>query len=312
MPALYSEEPENLKELASYFLSDITDYKTVIENADLVLFYDACAVQHHAALSIQMHKATGDYIKSKNGIIIITKCILMELGGDKHLLHPQIISFFKTLAQNGIQLVLMEESNVFDLLTDAYQSISRVNEILRFAVRKFNLPTSTIRESIKASKVLTALIGDGVISGDKDLCSLFFSTVKKNKQHQDNLGEQLIGICLYMLMHLVAEPTFKFSILTDDKGAARIIYSGIKSIPSDVTDKRPAIFSSIKLFQKMFEEGFIKTEEELHQPIKTLYPQNVTVLALMEKSDLETSEYTFTAEELAGFIAAGNEIRVGF
>ena len=77
----------------------------------------------------------------------------------------------------------MEESNVFDLLADAYQSISRVNEILRYAVRKFNLPTSTIRKSIKASKVLTALIGDGVISGDKDLCSLFFSTVKKNKQH---------------------------------------------------------------------------------------------------------------------------------
>ena len=49
----------------------------------------------------------------------------------------------------------------------------------------------------------------------------------------------------------------------------------------------------------MFEEKFITTDRELKELIKTVYSENIYVLALNEKSDLQTAEYIFTAEELA-------------
>lgn len=62
----------------------------------------------------------------------------------------------------------------------------------------------------------------------------------------------------------------------------------------------------------MYDENFLANEAELKEVIEKIFPSNISVLALMEKSDLTTSEYTFTAEELAHLITLKNTIRIAF
>ena len=312
MATMYSEIPDNFDALHPYLITGFENCKTAVESASLVIFYDTCAIQHHSMLPCQYQAKLYEYLKSKKAVVAVIKCVLMELAGDKHQLHSQVIQYLKAMAENGIKIILFDESYVFGFLSDVYQSAATVNEKLRYAVRNFNKETTTIKETVDNNAELKALVSDGEISTSKDLCDHFFSLTRSNKQHEDNLGEQLIGICIYMLLHLPAEPTNKFTIFTDDKGAARIISSSTKSIPADVSDKRAGIFSSAKLFQNMYDENFLVNEDELKEVIEKIFPSNISVLALMEKSDLTTSEYTFTAEELAHLITLKNTIRIAF
>lgn len=312
MATLYSEVPENFETIKPYILTTFTEYKPYFENSNLVIFYDTCAIQHHSCLYKGYQKRICNYLKEKEGVVIITTCILMELAGDNHKLHSQVIEYFKILYENGIKIILFEESCVYRFLKEVFQSASRINEIFCYAIRVFNKPISTIRETINENPEFVELIKGKSSLENADLCTKFFKSVRANKQHKDNLGEQLIGICIYMLLHLVGEPTCKYTIITDDKGAASLIDRSVKSIPSDISDKRAGIFSSIKLFQCMYEENFITTQSEIEELIKAIYPSNVSVLALLEKSDLQANEYTFTAEDLAGLIFNQHNIRITF
>lgn len=312
MPTLYSEIPDNLSEIEKFLLSDFEDYKIEIENAGIVIFYDTCAIQHHSALRLQIQTKLFEYIKSQNGVVIVTKCILMELAGDEHHLKNQTVEYIKNIFNCGIKIILFDESDVIKFLNEVYQTNEKLNEILRYAVRSFNIKTSTIEETIKNSQEFKNLVGDGIVPLNKDICNHFFTAVRSNKEHEDNLGEQLIGICLYILLYLPAEPSCKFSIYTDDKGAASIICNKTKSIPCEVTDKRPGIYSSAKIFQNMYDKHFFENENEIQEAISSIYNKSISVLALMEKTDLTTEEHNYTPEKLASLISEKGTIKITF
>ena len=48
----------------------------------------------------------------------------------------------------------------------------------------------------------------------------FFEAVRANKESGDNLGEEVLAICLHILSHIPGEDNGKFCVITDDKGAA--------------------------------------------------------------------------------------------
>lgn len=98
----------------------------------------------------------------------------MELAGDRHHLHSQVIQYLKAMAENGIRIILFNESYVFGFLTDVYQSAATANEKLRYAVRNFNKATTTIRETVNNNAELKVLVSDDEIPTDKDLCESFF------------------------------------------------------------------------------------------------------------------------------------------
>ena len=311
MATKYSEIPDNFDELSPFLIQDFSEYAPIIDSAKFVVFYDTCAIQHHSSLQKKYQKAIGDYLNSNGAVVVITTCVLMELAGEEHLLHSQTIHYLKTLWQCGIKIVLFDEACVFDFLIEAYQTAARVNQIFRYALRQFCRPATTIKETVYSKREFIDLLGDGEVPSKAGLFASFIKSVRANKQHEDNLAEQLIGICVYMLLHLVAEPSYKFNVYTDDKAAASQIYQSIKTIPVDVTNNRAGIYSSAKLFQFMYKEHKLKSIDELKEVLQKLYPKNIRVLGLREKSDLETSEFKLTSEELAGMIDSG-EIRVVF
>ena len=169
MATAYSEVPDNYDILKPFLLTEFSDYKTIIDNADIVVFYDTCAIQHHANLDLINQQRLIDYLTNKKTVILITKCVLMELGGDNHLIHKNVIRYFKFLIEKGVKIILFEESMVYCFLSEVYQSASKINEILRYAVREFSIPTSIIRETVRNDPKLTALIGDNNISSNNNI-----------------------------------------------------------------------------------------------------------------------------------------------
>lgn len=312
MSTKYTEVPDNLDKLSPFFVTESTECFDCIENADLVVFYDTCALQHHACLSELKQIKICNYLNNNKAVVVITTCVLMELSGEQHHIHKCIEDYLRVLSENGIKVLQIKEELVFNFLSNVYQTTSRINELLRYAVRVFNIPASTVRDTVTNDSQLMELIGNKQISHKSDLCKIFFEKVRANKQPSDNLGEHLIGICLYMLMFLPAEPKGKFSVFTDDKGAAKDIYRAENLIPANESDKRPSIYSSIKLFQQMYDFNIINSEIELKEFIETIYPDNVVVLALMEKTDLFANEYRFIGFELAALIVKKGTIKITF
>ena len=70
------------------------------------------------------------------------------------------------------------------------------------------------------NKALRAKVLEGKNANSSQIYKDFFSSVRKNKEEKDNMGEELLAVCLHVLSHLPGEADGKFCVITDDKGAA--------------------------------------------------------------------------------------------
>ena len=59
-------------------------------------------------------------------------------------------------------------------------------------------PVSTIEFTLKADEKLYSEVIEGKNLRQSDLYIRFFSAVRGNKEHYDNLGEELIAICVHI------------------------------------------------------------------------------------------------------------------
>ena len=106
------------------------------------------------------------------------------------------------------------------ILSDYFLYKGEINEYLVWAVRTVRSPVSTIEYTLKADEKLYSEVIEGKNLRQSDLYISFFSAVRGNKEHDDNLGEELIAICVHILSYMVGIKDGKLSVLTDDKGAA--------------------------------------------------------------------------------------------
>ncbi|MBQ4497084.1 MAG: hypothetical protein II973_06225 [Spirochaetaceae bacterium] len=309
MPSLYSENPAGFDSIKANFITDFTDIEKIIFQSDLCVFYDACSFRYHSTLSNSIKKYFSDYISSKNGVIIITKCIIMELGGTNKELHANTINYFKFMLSQGLKIILLEEDNIFCLLESEYKP-TRVNDILKYAVRAFNSKQSTIKQTIDLKAELKDILSDRQISTNS-LCTKFFTEVRKNKEEDDNLGEELIGICIYMLLHLTGEENLKFTIFTDDKSAALRINEKLKSIPNHITTKKTVIISTPRLTQLLINETLLTSITDTESILSSCKIEQKYILGL-KKNDLDKDEYKHTANEWAKLLLQPNEVRIIF
>lgn len=307
MASLYSETPDNITDLNSILITSSADIERLLQESSSCFFYDSCSIQFHSSLTQNVQEYFSTYIRSKEGIIIITKCILMELGGLSHIIEQNVIDYFTFLHSQGIQLILFDEKDIFSILLNVYAT-AKVMEFFKYAVRCFNKNGSTIKITINNFPELTTVISDKE-KASLSLCSRFFSEVKNTKAEGDNLGEELIGICIYMLLHLIGEPTEKFSFISDDKGAISKIYCALSSIPSHVTNKRAILLSTPRLVQHMVNEKIISSAVDIEKILLSCGIQNTKVLAI-KKNDLRPDEYSHTVQEWASLILQPDEVRI--
>ena len=313
MATTYTETPDNFYEIELSVSTEINDIKHAFYQADRIFFYDACSFQRHSNLKEAEKAILFQYFEKQRITIFITRCILMELSGDQHSLLKQYIDFIKGLNDARVKVVLFNEEYAYSILSDCFSSIERINEFLMWAVRMvYHHPVSTVTNTLKSDSKLDSDVREGKNLKSSDLYRRFFSAARGNKQHGDNLGEELISICFHILSYLPGVTDGKLCVITDDKGAASKIDSVLKKNNPENRGSKIILFSTPKLVQHMFQEHIEISEEEMINILSQGVSDNIIIMGITDY-DLEVdSKISLSGRDLARKIMEPNGIRVVF
>lgn len=312
MATAYTETPSNLSEIMPFIVTDIKVIKNLFYSADRVIFYDACSFQRHSHLANRERSILIRYYNAHATTIFITRCILMELASDRGMLAEEFIEFTKVMSENEIKVVLFDEEYIYDILSECFSVNEKINAYLLWAVRMCKSPTSTITETLKENTKLMAEVLEGKNLQQSDVYDRFFTAVRGNKEHDDNLGEELIAICVHILSHLPGVYDGKLCVMTDDKGAVAKIDSVMKK--TDVRNRgvKIALFSTPKLVQHMFQEQVEISEDEMVTILSQGASGKIVVMGITAYDFDVNRSISMTSRELAHKIMEPNGILIVF
>ncbi len=312
MATTYTENPDNLIAIDSFIETDTKIIKNIFYSASRVIFYDACSFQRHSHLQDKERDILISYYNTHKTAIFITRCILMELTANKYKLAKEYIEFMKEMANAGIKIVIFNEEHTYDILSECFSTNEKINEYLSWAVRVGKSPVSTIMQTLKTDVTLRGEVLEGKNLKQSGLYARFFSTVRKNKEHDDNLGEELIAICVHILSHLPGVDDGKLCVITDDKGAAGKIDSIMRKTNSQNRGVRIMLFSTPKLVQYIFKEHAEISEDEIVSILSQGSSGKIVVMGTTAY-DLEVDKsISMTTKELAHKIMEPNGINIVF
>lgn len=312
MATTYTESPSNFCEVESFVETEISEIKSIFFSIEKVFFYDACSFQRHSNLADKEKDILINYYCERGIAVFITRCILMELASDQHKLIEKYIAFIKSMNDAGVPVILYNEEFTYDILSECFSSNDKINEYLMWAVRMVKSPVSTIEETLKSDTKLHSEVIEGKSVKASYLYKRFFTTVRGNKEHHDNLGEELISICVHILSYLPGVFDGKLCVLTDDKGAAGKIDSVMRRTNPQNRGSKIILFSTPKFVQHMFQEHVEMSEEAMINLISQGRIGNITVMGITA-FDLKVDEkISMTSRELVQKIMKPNGIKIVF
>lgn len=312
MATTYTESPSNFCEIESFVETEISEIKSIFFSTEKVFFYDACSFQRHSNLADKEKEILINYYCERGIAVFITRCILMELASNQHKLIEKYIAFIKSMNDAGVPVILYNEEFTYDILSECFSSNDKINEYLTWAVRMVKSPVSTIEETLKSDAKLYSEVIEGKTVKSSDLYKRFFTTVRGNKEHHDNLGEELISICVHILSYLPGVSDGKLCVLTDDKGAVGKIDSVMRRTNPQNRGSKIILFSTPKFVQHMFQEHVEMSEEAMINLISQGRTGNITVMGITA-FDLKVDEkISMTSRELVQKIMEPNGIKIVF
>lgn len=312
MATTYTESPSNFCEIESFVETEISEIKSIFFSTEKVFFYDACSFQRHSNLADKEKDILINYYCERGIAVFITRCILMELASNQHKLIEKYIAFIKSMNDAGVPVILYNEEFTYDILSECFSSNDKINEYLTWAVRMVKSPVSTIEETLKSDAKLYSEVIEGKTVKSSDLYKRFFTTVRGNKEHHDNLGEELISICVHILSYLPGVSDGKLCVLTDDKGAVGKIDSVMRRTNPQNRGSKIILFSTPKFVQHMFQEHVEMSEEAMINLISQGRTGNITVMGITA-FDLKVDEkISMTSRELVQKIMGPNGIKIVF
>lgn len=236
----------------------------------------------------------------------------MELTADHHKVAEEYIHLIWCFRDAGIDVAVIDEEYTYDILSECFSTNEVINEYLRWAVRIVKSKVGTIEETLKNNTMLFTEIIQAEKVKHPDLYHRFFSAVRGNKEYDDNLGEELIAVCVHILSHLPGIHDGKLCVITDDKGAAIKIDSSMKKTASRYGGAKIILFSTPKLVQNMFRENVLVSEEQMINMLSCGATGNIVVMGTTTY-DLEVkARISLAAGELAQKIKEQNGIHIIF
>lgn len=307
----YTDTPHNMAEIMPYVLADKKDIIQQIFEKEKCYFYDTCSFRRHANLGSNEAEYFFHYITEQNGLVIITRCILMELASISGVLNTEYVNYIKHMSGFGIQVLVMYEEDVFDIMSVCFSTNEVTNEFLSWTVRSMKSPVSTITGTLEQNTKLYDEIIRGNHLDNGSIYRRFFKAVRENKESGDNLGEEVLAVCLHILSNLPGEDDGKFCVITDDKGAGGKIDTLFKNTARKHRGKRIIIFSTPKLVQVMYREKIMENREHIKSLLSTGTNGNIVVLGT-RIYDLRCGEISISVDELVNLIMQPNGIHIIF
>lgn len=308
MESVYKEIPDNWNEMEPYVNKG--QPATDIFQKKKCFFYDTCSFRYHANAAEEIRDSILAYVKDQDGIFVITRSILMELASDSGILNQEYIRYCREISQFGLPLYVLYEEELFGIMEHCFSTNASINNFLVWSVRMMKGPVSTITKTLEEDKALNDAVIKGCSLDNRDIYKKFFSAVRANKESGDNLGEELLGICLHILSHLSGEEDGKFCIITDDKGAAGKIDVLFRKTNRQFQGKRVILFSTPKLVQILYEGKYITDRNTLKEALQFGGNGNLKVLGT-RIYDLRTNEISLSCEEMAQLLVS-KDIHITF
>ena len=312
MPTAYFKEPKNWGEIETFANIDIGLIKHDFWLYEKIFFYDTCSFRYHANLSDDTVRILLDYFKSCNAIVVITRVILMELSSISGLLEMNYINYLRQITNNGIPVHILNEEDIYDMMSECFASASVINSYLSWAVRYVKMPVSTITTVLMRDKFLHQALIKGTDQDSTAIYKCFFATMRDNKESGDNLGEEILAICMHLLSHIPGIQDGKLNVITDDKGGAGKIASLMKKTKSHYTGSRIIVYSTPKLIQTMYKSGIKMDEKCIVSILSTISTKQLKIVGTTEY-DLEVDDcISVDSRELAKWIMEPNKINILF
>lgn len=173
------------------------------------------------------------------------------------------------------------------------------------------IPVSTITKTLEQNKS----IHDEVIKGRNldsgGIYKRFFEAARRNKESGDNLGEELLAICLHILSYIPGEEDGKFCVITDDKEAGGKIDALFKETAKQHKGKKIVIFSTPKLVQVLYREKMIEDREHIKAMLSVGTEGNIVILGALIY-DIRNRDISVGVDELTNLIIQPNGIQIIF
>ncbi len=307
----YTETPCNMAEIQNDVIIETDLIAARIFGASKCWFYDACSFRKHANLADCDAAYILKYFLDQNAVVVITRCILMELASHSGRLNQEYVEYIKRIRQYGVTVLVLYEEDIFVIMGMCFGTNAVINRYLCWAVRMIKSAVSTITETLENNVTLCNEVLKGKNSDRSDIYSRFFTEVRRKKESGDNLGEELIAICLYILSQLPGEENGKFCVITEDKGAAGRINTMFAKINQQHRGKEIGIFSTPKLVQVLHRENRLGSKETIKTILGAQTSGNIVVLGI-RPIDIQGRDFSFCTEELADWIMKPNGLTVLF
>lgn len=309
MTAGYTENPSNFQELIPYVIFEKEQIFQELISAEKCYFYDACAFRRHVQM---VHpECIFDFIKGTNGITAITRGILMELGAADGLLRSGYLGYLHRMYEAGIKIIILYEEDLFGLLSICFSTYVQVNSQLSWAVKAVKRPTGTVAYTLNTNDQLKGEILLGART-DKTLFARFFQEVRKNKMPDDDLGEELLAVCMHLLANIPESVSYKYIIFTDDRGAVGMFNKTRMNIWNYMGVKSLSVMTTNRLAQRLYESRILTDKVQIEKLLCTGISGDVIRVFGSEKYDLSPEEKKMTVAELAGKIVGDVELHINY
>lgn len=311
MAVSYTDNPHNISEIIPYVTTEKEKIAAEILGNPKCYFYDTCSFRRHANLDDTYVEYFLRYVKNQNSVVVITRCILMELASHSGILNQEYIEYIKRINDAGITVLVIYEEDLFSVMEVCFSTNAAINNYLCWAVRTIMGPVSTITETLGKNDGVNNEVMKGKNLENSGVYKRFFETVRANKESGDNLGGEVLAICLHILSHIPGEDDGKFCVITDDKGAAGKIDAMFKKTAKQYRGKNIGIFSTPKLVQVLYREKILLNREHLREILGAGTNGNIVVLGMLFY-DIRGKEISLNKEELADLIMQPNGINIFF
>lgn len=306
----YTETPLNFPHICPYIIYDRKEVIRELQRTCRYYFYDACAFRKH--VHMPHPEWWFEFIRKTDGIVVITRCVLMELGSKKRKLEETYIEFIQKMSSAGIKILVLYEEDLFKVLSEVFSSNSRINQYLGIAVKTVKTATGTVQRTLKWNEQLRNQVLNRSDLTDQDLYERFFSSVRSHKEREDGLGEELIAICVHLLANIPDDFKHKYVVLTEDKGAIGLLNRARKNSEQYVREKMIAVYSTSKIAQRMYIEKIITDKEQIEEVLSAGLPNPEVRIRGSEEYDLEDEFKTMTCRELAEKIVVPGAIYINY
>lgn len=306
----YMEIPFNFDEICPYVIRGREAVCEIFRCSVRFYFYDTSSFRKH--VHMQHPKWWFDYLKRTDGVVVISRCILMELGSLSGILEADYIEFIRHMSEGGIQILILDEEDIYLMLSEVFSVHARIHKCLELAVKAAKTMTGTIQDTLQADEALRYELFEPGGNVSQDFYERFFQSVRNNKEQADNLGEEILAVCVHLLSNIPGRGEYPYIVLTEDKGAVGVINKVRRNSEQYIQGKQIAVYSTPKIAQRMFLEGIISGRDQVEAVLLSGQPNPEIKIRASEEYDIEDEFKAMSCHELAEKIVTPGAIYIKY